>query len=708
MATRKQAKTVEANVRKDAVSVPSEDTRLAVSIMTTLIDRYEGLSTTELVWARTANNKFVKELLVDERIKDKVAEFFVRRSISVVLKKLIKTVMFKPSETAFTKDEFFNVLSSVVEDVKAAGAINELCLPPLIELGLISDAIQYSKQLRYGFDRVSISDIRNDVTMYNVVEEVKKVSVRIDKQDKVSATVFAEAVAEAMRPVGLAIYEIVDMGGVVDDLVKGVRAHIDPTQSISDMGGVVPHDWRNHKVVAELATNLVFVRAALSLPSGASLALTTDSWKLDKWASIVLTAIKSSERFQWVSKAEALRHYSIRKVRDLRGVPVSAVVARWIEVTPVAQAVFAVEDVGMAGAYNISPTKDRISDAVQKAYGTAKFSLLEGADLLKNNLEDYVQAGWNGASSVYVVDAGGNSASLSDIAVLLADQLYVGVSDGKVEVASHLESVDEEILQTVWDPAWWYSKNTTEQGLRVWSGHHLGDRIITNDPAEVVLASDDRDALDAVPARPQLLSQAAFNTRLLTFSEDVVKRVDSRFSFQATVAGVKIAGSFRAVDFASLRSGTHTCLVMPHYNAEVIRGLESTHKRVAELNEKVAKSSPDTWNANKADPQVMKFIERRQARELLALAQRLDANFRNEVHSTIIERAIASGNVKGSDADLFRAKLGQKSFAAVVDLLALRFFLFIQGIETEYWTELLSSETVASVCMEMGSDRNFF
>lgn len=692
-------------MNKTTQSVPSESCRLAVAVNTTLIDRYEGLSTTEIVWARVANNKFVKQILVNEEVKELVADFFVKRQISVVMKKLVRTTMFKPSETAFTKDDFFAALSEVVGDDRAVGVINELCLPPLIDLGLISDAIQYSMQMRYGFDRVDISDIRDDVTMYNVVEEVKKVSVKLDKSSKVSVSVFAEAVGEAMRPVGLAIYEIVDMGGVVDDIVKGVRAHIDPTQSISDKGGVVPHDWRNHKVVAELASNLVFVRAALSYPADASLALTTDSWKLDKWASVVLTAIKSSERYQWISKAEALRHYSLRKVRNLSGVPVSAVVARWVEAAPVAQSVFAVEDISMSGAYNISPTKDRISDAVQKAYGKAKFSLLEGADLLKNNLEDYVQAGWNGASSVYVVDASGNSMTLSDIAVLLADQLYVGITNGEIEVARG--SIIDGETSPAWDPAWWFVKHTTEQGLKVWSGHHLGTQIITNDPAEVVLASEDRDARDAVPARPQLLSAAAFNTRLITFSEDVVKKVDSRFSFEVEAAGSRVAGSFRAVDFASLRSGMHTCLVMPHYNAEVVKGLEDTHKRVSELNDKVSLSSEDDWLGNKVDQQVLTFIRRRQARELLALAQQLDASFRNEVHSTVVERAIAAGNIKGSDADLFRARLGQKSFAAVADLLALRFFLFIQGIETEFWNELMSQDVVSSVCMEMGSDRDY-
>ncbi|UNI73396.1 major structural protein [Pseudomonas phage ER16] len=76
-----------------------------------------------------------------------------------------------------------------------------------------------------------------------------------------------------MRQIGLTLHELTDLSNVVEDMVLGVRASLDPLFSIDSDSVSVPHEWRNNRIVEELSHNLVFVKAALALPVGERLRL---------------------------------------------------------------------------------------------------------------------------------------------------------------------------------------------------------------------------------------------------------------------------------------------------------------------------------------------------------------------------------------------------------------------------------------------------
>lgn len=693
-------------------SVPSAPSRLSVTIASTLVDMNEGLSTTEIIWGATPNLKYLGQALSDETVRSAVSEFFLNRHIGETLRNLITVQFIRPHETAFTKHDLFSALTKTVTDAKVCGAIMELVLPAMIKIGFISAAINYSRQLDYGFGEVSVRDIANEVLVFQAAEAAKTGVLKFEGKDRVSKTVFAEAVADSFRDVGLAIEEMMDMSGIVDDFVLGVRAHLDPQFIIDKSSASVPAEWRNHRVVAELATNLVFVKAAMGLPTGQALRLKTEMYNLEKYASAVMSTIKSSDRYRWVSKEEAIASYSITKIRDIGGRPVTAVVGRNAEVQAVGQAVFAIPDVSMPNAQNINATKDRIAESIQLAYGKASFSLIDGAEMMADNLRDYVESGWKGSRAVYVADTS-NGLSVQDLAVLLADVLHVTVSNGQVvidpKVVGAVETSEEEKPEGVvtWAPRWWYTIMTNEKSLRVWSGQHLGDRIITEDPAEVILACNEREARTALPARQQLLSPQAFNTRLLSFNQNRMISVSARFSFSVTIAGLAMRGALRALDFASLRSSVHTALVKPHFNDEVIRGLQQVFSKCADIDNMIQKSSAaNDWEHGKIDKDVSRFVRARYARRLLNLAQKLDPAFRHEVQQVMIERAVHSNALKGSDADLMRARMQQKSFMAYCDVVALLFFLHLQGIDHTEFTSISTSKEMTEVCMEHGSDRS--
>lgn len=707
-----KASTVE--LQRDPSSVPNETTRIQISVMHNIRDRWEGMSVTEMVWGSEPNSNFVTEALASGDVREEVARFFVSRGIVNVLGSMIPTVMLKPAETAYTKAQFAAAIASTGMSSESVAVTVELCLPTFIKMGLVSDNIKYSRQMRYGFNRVTVSNIRHDVAMFQVIQAVKAVNVAgVNPTEKVSVTVFAESVAEAMRSIGLALYEIIDLSQVVDDIVRGVRAHLDPTLSVGELVGTVPADWRNNRVVSELAQNLVFARAALSLPPGYVIAPASDSWKLEKWAPVVLAAIKSSARYAWIGRAEYLRHHSLRKVRNIKGRVVTAVLSRRVEVQPVAQAVLAIEDVSLPGSYNITATKDRIAEVVQAAYGSATFSTEIGADLIASSLTDGIQMGWLGNSAGYVVDAEGSGGHMGDVAVMLADRLYVPVEsneDGTSVVLSSssaaLAASKSGLSEELWEPMWWYAVRTKEASMDVWSGQHLGSEIVTSDPVEVLMAVEEFEAKDALAARPQMLSSAAFNTRVVDFDDRTIQKVDTRYSFRVNIMSVEVSGNFRAIDFSSLRSGVHTSLVLPHFNEGVVHGLQSAFSAAQELLEKMASSDESQW-AHDMRPNAAFFehVRHRLARELLKIAQKLSPAFRKEVHMTMIERALSHSQTTGSEANILRAQLTQKTFAAYADVIALHFFLFLQGIEMSSWKSIIESDEMIGVCMEMGSDR---
>jgi len=694
--------------RRDASGAPGEGSRIQVTVTSDLHDRWEGLAETIQMWGDKPNTRYLTKKMAKKQTREEVAEFFNARGIVEIIKQMSPVPMLKPNETAFSKDEYIDFVKrngKVSED--AVAVIVELTLPALIALGYISNNIKYSTQVRYGFDRVTIADLRLEVTVFQVMEAVKNVSTKsIDPTRKIAKGVFAEALGEAFRPIGLALYEIVDLSGVVDDIVVGVRANIDP--AVIALGSVPP-DWRNHRVVQEVAQNLTFVRHALLEHDVAKMRVQNDAFKLERWAPVVLSAIKSSERYQWVGKAEALRHITTRKVRNMQGRVLSVVACRRVQVQPVAQSVIATEDRALKDSFNINGTNDRIAEVVQSAYGQATFSTELGAELIADTLMDGVQFGWNNPEAGYMVDARGEGPSLTDVAVMAASRLYAAVQDGKVMIDPESAHAAEKLgASAMPGPVWWFVVPTKELSMNVYSGTHMGSEVVTSDPVEALMACDEMTASDALPARPQMLSSAAFNTRIVDFLPRLLHKVDARYSFDVDVLGVHLRGAFRPQDVGSLRAKSNlTALVTPHFNEGVINGLQQAYALARSVLTQMESDGKERWITNEKPTEAFfHHIRNRTARSLLKTAQQLSPAFRQEIHQLMIERAIVSQDKAGDEAMRLRATLAQKTYGAYADVIALHFFLFLQGIELDGWEEIIKSPEMTAVAIEHGTDRD--
>jgi len=682
----------------NAVVAREESGQIPVVIMSDIIDRWEGLSQTFEVWGDVPSTRYVAKVLAEDDDRIRVANFFISREFAAIFKGMVKTTSVKPSDCLLTKTDVYSALHAKLS-VDQAGVVMELILPTLIDLGIVSGNMKYSKHMRYGFDAVSTNAVRNDVAVYQVMQAVKATRASgIDRSIKYSVSALAELLAENFRKIGLELYEINDLAVVVGDMIRGVRANIDRTLSDGVLTGSVSSDWRNSRVVDELSKNLVFVKAAMALPPRSSVNLVCEGWKLEKWGPIILAALQSSERYAWVSKAESLRTFGLRKIRDVKGQVKAALVFRSAKVQPVAQAVFSLEDSLMAGSFNINATKDRVAEVIQAAYGNATFDTVMGADLLHSVLTDAIEAGWMHDRTVSELHLGADE---TDLCCMLADRLYVELPNPADYVL-----IDKDVPDYEYTPKWWYVVETDEKSLDVFSGVHRGTEVYSDDRNTILMAAREFEPLDSVNPKPQLLGPAAFNTRVVAFDDRILKSVKSRFTFDVTINNVSMRGAFRPENFASMRTGDMTSLVMPHYNELVIFALRSSFEKANELIERMSSSTDDSWSVRKPGDEFFSLLQRRVARALLALAQQLSPNFRKDVNSAIIDRSISSvKDISIGDAEIMRSKLSQRAYAACADVLSLQFFFFLQGIPEEIWVEMSNNTEMVKTYLEVGTDR---
>lgn len=695
----------------ETLAAPSIESRAPVSVASNIIDTYEGQSVTHQIWAETTNRDFVARTLSrslaiegepgSSSVLFEVARFFVDRSLAVVIADMVKVPMFKPSDTLFTKSDLYREVLSTTDNLAVAQAIMELVLPTLIEIGMVSKNGKFAAQDSYEFERVSVEHLSSEIAVIQAFAALDAIKIsKIDRDNRQSKTVFAETVAEMFRPVGLALSQVPELTDVLSDVVKCVRANITPVGSVGSTAVAVSGVWASNVNIAELAQCLPFVRAALQLPADKEIRLVNDASTLENWVRLIVQMLRDTPRYRWISSAEALRHYGVEKVRMMTGEPVSLIAYRSVQVEPVAQTVIAVKDAVLGDrATFISATRDRVADTIQSAYGRAKFSTLESVDLISFVTSSLAEMGYRGWTGGVKIDAWGNGLTLSDIAVLHSDSVYVQFDDaGSV-------MFNDDTGQS--DPVWWFKVATDERQLKVESGRHLGSEILTCDPVEALLAARDFTAKDVMPARRQLLSPAAFNATVTKLdTAEMLQPLASRFGFQIDVAGQKVSGAMRTRDFASLRSLQLASVVKPFYNDKVIRANEEAYMVALQMVQSASASDDSQWTGGvKPDAQLLTMIAQKCIVKLLQLAQQLSPTFRAEVQEAITDRVLSSEFATGEKAQMLRAKMVQAVYAAHCDLLALQFFLFVQGIETADWQALMTEPAMAEACALFGSDR---
>lgn len=728
MSKRKQQQSVDASInavaigggvtvfspKAQGVALPEARRRVRLYVNTDIRDLKEGRSETVSIWGVEPQMQYVSQALANEKVREKVTDFFLSRQISAVIENMIPTVYFKPKESTFSKPELFEAFRNTGLDEIVSQVLMELVCGPLMKIGILSTNGNRSLQLQYPFRRVTDRDLAHEINVQQVESTLGTLNLSaIESDARQTRKTFADRLGDVFRPIGVRLLDAAELSSVMDDFIICTRAHIAPYGLSDGDIDAVPREWREHESIREFATCLPFVRAALMLPSKKVLRLTNEGRLLEQWIRVITNYLRDSTRFKWLGRDAMLRHHSTKHVRDMRRQIQSVVVTRNVKAQAVAQAVISIADVGATaiGGKFITATKDRLADSIQAAYSQATFSTDEGANAYLEMARDVVGIGYRMPTDAILVDAVGDGASIADVAALLSDKLEIEVGeDGTVvasdEAVAEARANDRDLDALTWDPKWWYTVTTAEANLDILNGRHYGDHVVTCDPIEALKAHAELTAVEAYPAQPQQLGPTAFSSTLLGFDDDNLIGMDQKFNFKVPFAGRDIAGAFVAQDFATLRSARLTKVVRPHFNAAVIGAQSAAYGAASNLLIEVQTTDKTAWTTgNLPEANVFDALRRRLCVRLLKLAQSLSPSFRNEVQDAMIARALAMDEVTTEDLVIQRAQLMQQSFTAIADVTALMFFLHIQGIEAPAWAELITSETMAAVCMDYGSDR---
>lgn len=708
--------------------------RIVVSPTSTILDRWEGLSETIEIWSGVINQRYMSEKLFDDTVREAVCDFFMKSKIAAVVKRCLRDVkMIKISEGMLTKAMLFDAIEAETNDAVVATLVQELVLPAFVECGMLRDNTKYSYVNRYGFKPVTAADMRREVAVNQLLNVAKQVKVNGLGESRNSVNVIAHAFGEAFRPVGLQMLEINDLSAIFDTFINAVRANIDPNLSNGALTGAMPFDLRSHRVTDALAHNMVFIKAALALPVGTDVTPRIEGWKLDRFGPIILAAIQSSERYAWVSRTEALRSYGLKKVRDVRGHVATCVLYRAAELQAISQSVLQTEDVELPSATLLFPTRDSIAEGIRSAYGSLKMSTISAVGQFVSALTTLCEAGWTGNRGVYKFDMSEGYNELTDIACMMSERLFVETIKGRVvsQQTANLSSkaLDKAIkaeaeanskdMDELWAPFWWYTVPTTEKALIIMNGDHNGTEVVTCDPTEVLMAANEFEPVENVTIKPQVLGPKAFDSHLMTLGEHVLIKVDQRYPFDVDVNGARFRGAISAQSLSSFSASTYSRIVRPHFNSVVVDAYmgvimtamtEIERARSHSVLDIAAKTTDaeysGRWAGVAPNEELFALIRRQIANHILDLAEHLSPSFRKEVHTSLWARSVSGAHTMSADENLMmRARLAQSTMAACADVIALDFFLSIQGISSDELRKMMLAPEMVTAYFSRGSNR---
>jgi len=676
-------------------SMPSNTVN--VQIVSTILDRLAGTVVTEPIFRAKPNLNMIMRRASDPGVREKCATFFLTNKLVEPLTSIIPVNTIKPGDAAVLQKDLFKAIARVENDPRVQLVVTEIVNAHLIGCGVIQDSGTFTTRIYYPFTQVTTRSLADDIGM----QEVVRVLGGLDKIDvankKYTNRSFAAAVAQSLYAVGKALLDVNELSGIVGDMVLGVRAAIDP--ELTGFKGSVTQSWRDNTVIQELAKNYVFVDAALSLPAGDATPL-NDGWKLNNWAPIILAALKTSQRYSIVGKNEVMRSLGLRKIRDLRGRPVSYILHRSAKPEAVAQSVYAFEDAEIAGAVTVIPTKERVAEAVASAYGqTAGLGTDAVAGYLASFLTDAVEAGYTNYKLGYHIDLGTlQEAGHHEVACLMSERIRVKIdADGSVVKPG----LNPDMTK---DYGWWYHVSTNERDFGDLNrGVFDSTTYVTNRLAEVFIAADEFEPQSPVDPRPQLIAPVAFDSRIMDFDPETnLASLTSRYAWDITINNSRVNGAFKASELGGMKSLSNTSLVVPIYNDDVFHTVISVFQTIEALLKDLTKQR--ALNNDGPDEVTVAYLRRSLGRSFLRYAQSIAPGFRQEIHNGMIDRAVT--RLQPDAAMALRARLGQREFGGYADVSALLMFLTMQGFDVKGWSDMAKDLDMARVFLEYGSDRN--
>lgn len=673
----------------------------------TVRDRKAGSTTIEPLLRAEPNLNIIQRCAIDPAVREELATYFISRKLRSVLKSQLKAARVKVGDRLFMTDELVKAIRTSVSTDAASSVVCEIVFPAIHALNMLADTREYTTRVRYPVAKVTAAALANDVAMEEIVRVAR--GLKITNTLKIGDTFFADgfcaAFAEAFVGVGGKIVETNELGSVVDDMIRGVRAHIDPL--LTGLKGTVPAAWANHTAINDMATCFPFVMAALqSIPVGSSVSLRNEMSKLVEWAPAVLAALKSSQRYGFVSVSAIRADVGKTTITDLRGNPRCVVLHRSARPNAAAQALYAAPDDFVSHATTVFQSRSRIDQAIADAY--AKPDLM-GTDNAVGHfttiMRELVDLGFVPPSLAYFFDVGSdNDISAFEMACMISRDVELDFS--VLEASGSAKALFDQSSSV--QSNWRFRVETDHKWAEAWAGMKLLGRFetgtyLTCDALEVLLMARDFAPTESMAARPQLVDKAAFHTSLIGFDieKETVAIVDE-LKYSATIGPVGIHGSLAYNSIGSLQSPRNIRVVIPTFNQEIFDSVTNVYKEIESLVEYY--QNPDNQVADATiNPLVVRSIHSRLALFARDVAWAVAPDLRALIQDRI--ETDATMNLPADAGIAMRARLSQTHFRAYIDIVALNFFLSVQGLDKGVADLALSDSEVLAELLRLGSDR---
>lgn len=650
----------------------------------TYVDRLGGQVTTEPAWRATPNTALMARRLISQTVRDDVAAFFTSHALVDIIAGLIPVRTLSLGTVAISVTDLSMAISEKVRTPEAMMVAMELVVPFLIKTGVISErALNFSTRVEYHDSEVTVRKLATDVAVQQVLQGYHLISTPSIADRKYTPQAFGQEVSSLLAPLGLAFTDVNKLDTVIDDIVLAVRARIDP--SLAGMNGSLPTTWRDHAAIQDFATNLVFIKAAMALQPGTNMTTANGEYHLDTYAPLILTKLKTSDRYAMVGAREIRSFYGLRKVRNVRREPVEAILYENMKMAPVAQAAYIFADARMKGASIVASARDRAAEALSAVYDSLdKVDTsyhVEHVCAIRQHLAEAAPETQPCKVRQYL---GRYSSSIpaADIAALLATSIRVAFASDDTAVHSKDADGNDQVTYNV---GFEYQVQTAENHIPgLTTGRHAGDMVYTTDPTEVFMAVTEFDPATARAPVAQVIEGDRMGESIVGLDADEFVSCGMRSSYSFNLDGISASGKLRAIDFGRLSSNSQLKFKIPMGNVEVQSQLDAIYMDV--FDDIAEAAAQGMVEANTA-----MFLRLALNRAVMNLANRVAPGFRDECQSFIIGQS-ASG-MSRADASRVRAVMTQATITAICDLITYDFFLRAQGIHSMLMEHILDAAT---------------
>lgn len=653
-------------------------------VASVLRDRRAGSVEYMKIFDKEVNVEHIARKLFDEGDREATAAALISRPFLPVFERLITFPTLKLDGAKLIKTDVIEVMNSVFSNGVVAEVLTEMVLPMLIEMGLVNPTNRFTARHTYGHRIPRLEDLRVDVVRQELEHLLSDARARVDlAPGRTYATrVVADEFNEAFFAVGKRLRQLGDYTAVLDDLVKGVRAYIDP--GLTGLTGIVSNDFVNRTEVAILATNYNFIKAALEIKHGESINTTCDDWKLDKWVPVVFALIRNSDRYVMVGREEFCGAYQLDHINNLRGERRVAIFTEAAQIDPVSMTVIGEPSAELPGAWNLDEPSDKVGARLTAAYDRlpAQLSTLRTASMFGDVVRAIVETGLDDATyGVFI-----NTLAIDDAEYVL--DAYAALTSGRVAY-----NLDADL-----GPQYVFIARTTDKHYEPRCGYRDLDQVFTTSAVEAVLVADSKEASAVLSSRPQLIAPYALNTRLLGLGEDDLVPFNRPASFGFDVLGTSMRGRFDFCELVSMKNGRHMRIVRPWFNVTVaatsLMKLKDAYflaRQAASINEAVGTR-----------------LVRDIAAFIMATADSIGSALRQEVHDMMRARSVAK--LPAAEAVALNARLKQDAFAGLADCYTLDLFLRRMGLTEDQtstaYSDLLNDADFVAILAEYGSKRN--